>query len=457
MQYNYWKYSLLSGIFFLSIACFFSACNSKNSFAGKVVFTQLPINNLNDDQLAQMDWKYLPEMNIVMANMESTLENIEVLTKDFYSARAPEVNFDGESMVFSGQKDENDTWQIWTLKFNGLEFSQVTQSGKDCTDPTWLPDGRIAFSQLIEEENGLKYHALFTIGSDGCCEQRISFQPHEDLNASVMNDGRIIFTSRQVYPENGRTKYLVMRPDGTKAELFYLPEDNYGKSLSDAVEDDNGNVLFTNSGRLISIKFSHPLHSKYDLLQMNQGSVMSVFPMDQNQYLLSIKKPTEHSFGLSVFSLNGNESNDFYYSNAEFNLVEPVIIMQRELPKKLPTRVNMELESGHFFCMNSDNSDIDIDVQSGETAKIQVLGLDTILGETAVEEDGSFYVELEADQPVRFQTLNGAGEILRGPSSWMWIRPNERRGCTGCHADREIAPENVVPKAIEKQPVAMVK
>jgi hypothetical protein len=272
-----------------------------------------------------------------------------------------------------------------------------------------------------------------------------------------MNDGRIIFTSRQVYPEYGITKYLAMRPDGTKVELFYLPEDGDGNSLSHMSEDDSGNVLFTNSGRLTTIKFSHPLHSKNDVLKMSQSTVMSVFPMDQNLYLVSIKKPTEYSFGLAIISVDGSETNKFYYNDAEFSFMEPVIIKQRKLPRKLPTRVNMELESGHFFCMNSDNSVIDIDVKPGETAKIQVLGIDKMLGETPVEEDGSFYVELAADRPVRFQTLNEAGEILRGPSSWMWVRPNERRGCVGCHADREISPENIVPKAIEKPPVAMIK
>jgi hypothetical protein len=80
-----------------------------------------------------------------------------------------------------------------------------------------------------------------------------------------------------------------------------------------------------------------------------------------------------------------------------------------------------------------------------------------MIGETEVAEDGSFYLELKADQPVRFQTLNDSGDVLRGPSSWMWVRPNERRGCVGCHEDRELTPENVVPLAIEKAPVAMIK
>jgi hypothetical protein len=114
----------------------------------------------------------------------------------------------------------------------------------------------------------------------------------------------------------------------------------------------------------------------------------------------------------------------------------------------------MDRESGYFFCINSDRS---MDIAFGTSSKIQVLGMDKVLGETTIEEDGSFYLEIEADQSVRFQTLNEEGEILRGPSSWMWVRPNERRGCAGCHEDRELSPENIVPMAIEKPPVAMIK
>ena len=104
--------------------------------------------------------------------------------------------------------------------------------------------------------------------------------------------------------------------------------------------------------------------------------------------------------------------------------------------------------------MNTDASDIEA---AGKTAKVQVLGMKEILGEAPVEEDGSFYLEVEPDRPIRFQTINEKGEVLRGPSSWMWVRPNERRGCVGCHQDREISPGNVVPLAVEKAPFAMTR
>jgi len=50
-------------------------------------------------------------------------------------------------------------------------------------------------------------------------------------------------------------------------------------------------------------------------------------------------------------------------------------------------------------------------------------------------------------------TFNDDDQVVSGPSDWLWVRPFERRGCVGCHEDSELAPENIVPLAINKWPV----
>jgi hypothetical protein len=444
MRFNY----IISILSLVAISILFVSCSSGLPDEGKVVFTQLPAKVSGDIG----DYRYATSMEVVLAEMTNSLEKIEVLTSDFHSARSPEVSYDGTQLVFSAQKNDGDVWQIWILSLESRDAVQVTGSPTNCTDPTWLPDDRIAFSKQVSDEKGISHHALFTIGLDGCCEHRITFQPHEDLHASVLNDGRILVASQQIYPETANIKYLAMRPDGTKAELFYSPEE--AATVTKALENDHGKILFAESGNLSSVDFSRPLHSRSVISQGAAAVVRSAFPMTNDQVLVSVKKNGERSFGLAVMDLNDPGKEDFYYNDSEYHALEPVIVKPRPVAKKLPTRVNLELESGYFVCMNSDQSIID--VEAGKTAKVQVLGIDKLMGEAEVAEDGSFYLEMKADEPVRFQTLSATGEILRGPSSWMWVRPNERRGCVGCHENQEIAPENVVPKAMEKDPVAML-
>jgi hypothetical protein len=453
MRFSLSRNIVVSFLSLVAMLMFSASCGSKIENDGNVVFTQVPVNEVEEVAIESGSFRYAPSMKIALAEMGESMEVMEVLTPDFYSARSPEISFDGLQIVFSGQLNEGDVWQIWTMDIKSRAYAQVTQCDMNCTDPTWLPGERIAFSKLVKENDLEEHHALFTIGDDGCCEQRITFQPHNDLNASVMHDGRILASSQQVYPEAGSVKYLAMRPDGTKAELFYLADD--ASQISKAEEDGYGKVLFAKSGVLNSVSFSRPLHTK-SIIQ-EAGSIQSVFPIENRKILVSIKKPGKRSFGLALIGNKDSNEGAFYFNEAEYHAIEPVVIHQRPIPRNLPTRVNTEKETGYFVCMDANESEMAPAAEAGEASKIQVLGLNNMIGETEVAEDGSFYLELKADQPVRFQTLNDSGDVLRGPSSWMWVRPNERRGCVGCHEDRELTPENVVPLAIEKAPVAMIK
>jgi hypothetical protein len=442
-----WRY------FAIALVLLLSSCDRRNPYEGKLIFTQVPLNSMSAEKLQAINSKYAPAMKIAIADIGKSLQNIEVLTQHFYSARSPEISFAGKELVFSGQKGEGDTWQIWRLDLKTNEFFRVTDSRTNCTDPTWLPNGDIAFSKLITEENSLKYHGLFTIGKDGCCEQRITFQPHDDVNSSVIHDGRLLVASRQVYPERGPLKYLALRPDGTKAEVFHLANTN-SNSIGKATEDAIGSVLFCEDEALTSIRFNRPLHSRSAIDELSGDITHSVFVMNDGNLLVSIKKQEEPTFGISIFNSSNLANSEFHESNAEYHIIEPQLVQERAIPKILPTRVNPEVNYGYFMSMNADASDME---GKGKTAIIQVLGMSDVIGQTVVEGEGSFYLELPSDRPMRFQTLDETGDVVRGPSSWIWLRPNERRSCVGCHQDREVTPENIVPMAIKKGPFAMTR
>lgn len=453
MQFRFKSYSHIPGAILIIGFLVLAGCSKKLSHEGKVVFTQIPVSSVDVEHINTIENKYAPSMKIAIAEMDEGLQNINILTSEFSSARSPEISFDGLMMVFSGQKDDGDPWQIWKMDLETKEIYQVTESRTNCTDPTWIPNGHIAFSKLVTDVKALKYHALYTIGADGCCEERITFQPHEDVNANVLHDGRIIVASRQVYPKEGPFKYLTIRPDGTKAEVFYLANDMSNK-ISKAVENEDGLVLFSEHDAMNSINFSRPLHTKNSIELKPDDLINSIFLYEKNELLISIKKQVERSYGLALINLEQPAEFSFYYNNSEYHAMEAAIVRSRATPRNLPSRVNHEMNSGYFFSMNVDASDI---VAQGKTTKVQVLGMNDMIGEASVSEDGSFYLKLAADRPVRLQTLDEKGKVLRGPSSWMWVRPNERRGCAGCHQDREISPENIVPKAMEKAPITMIR
>ena len=68
------------------------------------------------------------------------------------------------------------------------------------------------------------------------------------------------------------------------------------------------------------------------------------------------------------------------------------------------------------------------------------------VGELAA--DGSVFLEVPADTPLRLRTLDEQGRAVIDSGGWVWVRPAEKRGCIGCHEDRERAPANRFPEVL---------
>ena len=86
-------------------------------------------------------------------------------------------------------------------------------------------------------------------------------------------------------------------------------------------------------------------------------------------------------------------------------------------------------------------------------------GKPALLGQTAVESDGSFYIQVPADRPLRMELTDAEGKTVRREAGWFWMRPSEQRICVGCHTGPEQAPENKTPEVLLRTivPVKMLE
>jgi hypothetical protein len=280
-------------------------------------------------------------------------------------------------------------------------------------------------------------------------------------------DGRIVMISTRKYPSAGYGRLMAMRIDGTKSELYYRSLDKKIPK-SRGWESPNGIFYFVEgeSGdqgdrNLVSVDHGHPLSSWEDVSEDIAGKIHSIYPVSASKLYVSYLEKEGANYSLYSFDTKNRKVEHKIYADPEFHLIEPVVAQLRQTPMKLPPVVDGAINKGTLLCHDTDLSMIspkDTDKEEAgpeaqgpdemKTSKVQVFGLDGLLGEVAVEEDGSFYIEIDADMPVRFKTLNARGKVLRGPSSWVWVRPNERRSCIGCHEDRELSPDNRVPDAL---------
>jgi Hydrazine synthase alpha subunit middle domain len=449
-----------TGLICLVMVCLFS-CSSKEVNTGMLIATQAPANYTDQSRINEDSWRFIAGARII-AFEPGKPEQGKILTKDFYSAAHPEISYDGNYMLFTAQKQQADPWEIWEMDFKSLKSRKITSSDKNCVDPVYLPSGKLAFSGLTVNDTVRKAYCLYTCNSDGSGLKQITFNPNSVLATTVLKDGRLLSVCRQSNPEKDDPILTVMRPDGTKADMFYSGEKGC-KFLSNACETYDGKIVFiesgpdnADSGKLISILYNRPLHSKVNVAGGTNGSFKYVLPLRSGKFLVSYKKPGSDRFSLFEFDPAKRSLEQQGSSDLGYDLIDIALVEAHEIPKKLPSEVDLKVKTGLLLCQDINfpgNSLAEDKNDVHKALKIEVLGIDTTYGVVRVEADGSFYLKVMADKPFRIRTIDSKGNIVSGPCSWMWLRPNERRGCVGCHEDPEFVPDNKVSLAIKKSPV----
>jgi hypothetical protein len=435
-----------------------SSCND-SSYEGKIIITKIDGELKAPDFFSGKSWRYIPGAQIALLDPEKG-EIIELLTSDFVSAQSPSLSFDGKNMLFAGQKNENEPWQIWEMELANQKYKQLTFSDENCTDPVYLPNGYFIYSKLASNDSLKAGHSLYSSNLNSEENKRITFNPSTYFASNVLKDGKLITVSSQIYPDKNEPMYFSILPDGTKAEIFY--KGNPGSHLISKVREGlGGQILFiespkgnTKGGKLIAIDYNRPLHTRKDLASSISGNFISVCTDKTGNILVGYRKTVGEKYGLYQFNMNDKKPGKAIYTSKEFNIIDAIVCETRTRPKKLPSAVKENAETGQLLCQDINV----IDAQFSDSVKatmIEVIGLDSTLAIVPVEADGSFYLKIQADMPFKIKTLDVEGNIVHGSSDWMWLRPNERRGCVGCHADPELAPENRLSLAVRKSPVTI--
>lgn len=453
---------ILPGIVFLIITCMITAsCSEKRSGEITLIVTEVPGNIEQADNLSIISRSYLTGSRIISVRTGKQGSR-KILTEDFFSACGPEISYDGSLMLFSGQQKENDPWQIWIMDLNKMKYRQVTSGSENCTDPAWLPGDRVVFSKLTTNDTVKSAHCLYTCNSDGSLFKQITFGPDNNLATTVLRDGRLLTLKQQLFPYQADPMLMVMRPDGTKTDMFYRDAGDR-TIIGGARETEDGKILFIESdkegsskGDLVSITYNRPLHTRINLTSVTGGDFCSVLPIRPDKYLVSCRNSVKEHFSLYEFDPEKKSLGKEVFSDPAYDIVDAIMAEAYERPKKLPSEVDMQVKTGLLLCQDINFRDPflpDNSTASGKALKVEVLGVDTTYGIVDVEKDGSFQLKVMADTPFRIRTLDKDGNVVSSPCSWLWLRPNERRGCIGCHENPELVPENIVSLAVKKPPV----
>jgi len=221
---------------------------------------------------------------------------------------------------------------------------------------------------------------------------------------------------------------------------------------------EDGAVVFTeNTGALMTIKRG-ALHEE----KIGRPGQFYKTPSlaGSGSLVVATKAANGPHYQLVIIAADGRGESRTIYSDPQFDAVEPVAVEERPVPKRFWSNLILSSASGYFISLDSADS-VDKPKSAAPIRSVRVLAQrpegEIVLGEAPVEADGSFYLQVPANQPVRFVLLDERGGTIREERSWVWTRPGEQRGCTGCHGDKALAPENRWPLALRrKEPPAML-
>jgi hypothetical protein len=288
--------------------------------------------------------------------------------------------------------------------------------------------------------------------TDGSDFHRVTFGSAPFQLETVHRDGRIVASAPRPLTQNSASDdtrvFYTLRPDGTALESFRCLHQEKA-TQANAEELSDGSLLFVRksltdtavAGSLIEISQGALNGTPLGSREAAYESARQLF----DHYLVvsmqtAISARSASRFDLYLFYLKTGTLREHLQTSAEASSIQPVPVLPRPIPKHYWNTLNPESTTGNFISLNSYLSADDPSGHIGTAiARVRVFALDSTdgqehnLGEAPVEADGSFFVKVPANHPVRFVLLDAKGGIIREEHSWIWARPGEQRGCTGCH------------------------
>ncbi len=434
-----------------------------------IVFTQTPAQGSGEPRLVRR----LPD------------GKLRILSEGFHAARDPEVSFDGKRILFAGKKLAADFWQIYEIGADGSGLRQVTREPMDCRQPLYQslsyvltadePWYQVAFrGQAAGDEP-----QLYSVRLDGTALRQLTFNPCGAWDPLLMYDGRILFVARQSYriepgPKD-RAGLFGVNLDGTDYAVFTADQGAPHKRMPamtarEVVFVENDRFSPDGGGWLAAVALRRPLYSHRRITRPEDGHFHSPSPLPDGHLLVARRTGAPGStYGLwrldpaapkPVLVFDDPDRDDF-----QARLLAP-----RPEPDGFSSVVDDNERTGVLYCLSVHTTDFRDPgwMPPGAAKRLRVLEgvprraaragdpppppLARVLGEVAVDEDGSFNVRVPANIPIQLQLLDEQGLALRS-CSWIWTKNKSHQGCIGCHEDPELVPENRMAMAVMRPPM----
>ena len=363
----------------------------------------------------------------------------------------------------------------------------------------------------MDEYNHAPAEHMYTCNADGSALERISFNQSDDFDPALLPNGRIVYTRWEHFGTMNRFPLFAMNPDGTGTFHDFGPHD---RNFFHATPTGDGRLIAIEStmieedaGPIAVLKLENGpadpevggQSSHWDVLNANvnndgepwpYGAFKYPHPLGANKFVASYTLPaaTEEDvdYALYTFTLkqtgSGTPSDPatlsiedltFLFNDPATNEYDPQLLAPHPAPPVIAPKVDHTKTTGVFLAEDvfnrgtQDGQEVPLrgvdpinqialiaarPTRPGEANDISANDFEkrALLGFAPVQPDGSFKIEVPADVPLSFATLDGLERGIVVKRTHIFVRPGETFTCFGCHEDRTTntpVPTNPNPMA----------
>jgi hypothetical protein len=361
----------------------------------------------------------------------------------------PALSPDAQFVLLSGKQRAGQPWQIWEVPLAGGPPRQLTSGADDCIRPFYAAERKFVYAR--QTPRGFQIEIAPLQGGDPL---RLTWLAGNFLPDGVMRDGRVLFEAAfPGAPSTARDLYTVYT-DGSGVETRRC---DHGPDRHSAAELASGDMVFQTGDGLA--RFSSARAGQLDLALPKGQYVGPVAEVEAGEWLATYRAAADAAYWICRFAPRQTAQPVKVVGP---NAFQPVPVRVSPVPPYHPSSLG-DREGANLLCLNSYVSKSQ-QIPKNSVAEVRVWSQNShggavVLGKAPVEPDGSYYVQVPSEAPLRFELLDREGKTIAAEKGWFWTRKGEQRVCVGCHAGPERAPENIAPQVLlrTQKPVPMPK